>query len=94
MTDHLDGASKARVPARGARRYIHIARGLNWKNALGLLALATLLLAAWLIVASPLLHKTPPPGIRLTDLRAISQLRARFNADVGLPRLILILSPT
>jgi hypothetical protein len=69
-------------------------RGLNWKNALGLLALTALLLAAWLIVASPLLHKTPPPGIKLTALRAVSQLRVRFNADVGMPRLILILSPT
>jgi hypothetical protein len=59
-----------------------------------LLTLAVLLLAAWLIVESPLFHKTAPPGAQLTDLHSVSQLQSMFNADVGLPRLVLIFSPT
>lgn len=59
-----------------------------------LLALAVLLLAAWLIVESPLFHKTAPPGTQLMDLHSVSQLQSMFNADVGLPRLMLIFSPT
>ncbi len=30
----------------------------------------------------------------LTDLTSIDQLRTRFNADQGVPRLILLVSPT
>jgi len=30
----------------------------------------------------------------LTDLRSIDDLRARFDADAGSPRLILLVSPT
>jgi hypothetical protein len=59
-----------------------------------LLALAVLLLAAWLIVESPLFHKTAPPGTKLTDLHSVGQFQAMFNADVGTPRLVLIFSPT
>ncbi len=59
-----------------------------------LLALAAILLAAWLVVESPLFHKTAPPGMHLTDLDSVSQFQSLFNADVGIPRLILILSPT
>jgi len=59
-----------------------------------LLALAVLLLAAWLIIESPLFHKTAPPGTQLTDLHSVSQLQSMFNADVGMPRLVLIFSPT
>ncbi len=34
------------------------------------------------------------PGVVLTDLHNVADLQARFNADVGTPRLILLLSPT
>ena len=34
------------------------------------------------------------PSVRLADLEDIGELENRFNQDVGLPRLILILSPT
>jgi hypothetical protein len=33
-------------------------------------------------------------GVVLTDLHSVAELQARFNADVGTPRLILLLSPT
>jgi hypothetical protein len=59
-----------------------------------LLALAVILLASWLVVRSPLFHRVPPPGVRLTDLRSVGQFQALFNADVGTPRLVLIFSPT
>jgi hypothetical protein len=59
-----------------------------------LLALAVILLAAWLIVESPLFHKTAPPGAHLTDLHSVGQFQQLFNADAGTSRLILILSPT
>ncbi len=59
-----------------------------------LLALVVIMLAAWLIVESPLFHKTAPPGVHLTDLHSVGQFQQLFNADVGTPRLVLILSPT
>ena len=59
-----------------------------------LLALAVILLAAWLVVESPLFHKTAPPETHLTDLHSVDQFQAMFNADAGTPRLVLIFSPT
>ena len=59
-----------------------------------LLALAVILLAAWLIVESPLFHPTAPPGLHLTDLHSVGEFQHLFNQDVGTPRLVLILSPT
>jgi hypothetical protein len=94
MTDQLDTEPDAVVSTTHTRGRERTSRGLTRKNALGLLTLAALLLAAWLIAESPLFHKTAPPGLRLTDLRAVSQLRARFDADRGITRLILVLSPT
>jgi hypothetical protein len=35
-----------------------------------------------------------PAGLTVIDLTDIGQLQARFNADKGLPRLVLALSPT
>lgn len=45
---------------------------------------------------------TPPPAARaqvaaelpVEELTDLEQLRARFNRDIGKPRLILLLSPT
>ena len=37
---------------------------------------------------------TQPAGLAVTDLRDVGQLQARFNADQGMPRLVLALAPT
>jgi hypothetical protein len=34
------------------------------------------------------------PGVVLTDMHSIEDLRAQFNKDAGTPRLVLLLSPT
>ena len=34
------------------------------------------------------------PGVTLTDIHSIEDLRARFDQDAGTPRLVLLLSPT
>ena len=94
MTDRVGKEPDPVVPTTHTRERERTGRGLARKNTLGLLTLAALLLAVWLIAESPLFHKTAPPGLRLSDLRTVSQLRARFNTDRGMTRLILVLSPT
>jgi hypothetical protein len=37
---------------------------------------------------------TRPAGLAVADLRDAGQLQARFNADRGMPRLVLALAPT
>jgi hypothetical protein len=37
---------------------------------------------------------TRPAGLAVADLRDVGQLQARFNADQGVPRLVLALAPT
>ena len=74
-----------------ARLFSRLPGGLKVRS---LLALAVILLAAWLIVESPLFHRIAPPGVHLTDLNSVGQFQQLFNADVGTPRLVLILSPT
>ena len=38
---------------------------------------------------------SPPPGTRpLEDIQSIGDLQTRFQADVGKPRLVLLVSPT
>jgi hypothetical protein len=37
---------------------------------------------------------TRPAGLAVTDLRDVGQLQARFNADQGMPRLVMALAPT
>lgn len=39
-------------------------------------------------------RRVTPAEPTLTDLTSIDQLRERFNADQGVPRLILLVSPT
>ena len=54
--------------------------------------LAVVVVAA--IVAGVIGSLRPDPGVRLTDLNTVDELRARFNQDKGSPRLLLLLSPT
>jgi hypothetical protein len=49
-----------------------------------------LLVASWLYVFAPV---SAPPGVTMADLHGVGDLQAR-NADRGLPRLIVIFSPT
>jgi hypothetical protein len=53
-----------------------------------------LVLGAWLIAGRPSIGR-PAASSRagLIDLHQIDELRARFNADAGFTRLILVLSP-
>ena len=37
---------------------------------------------------------TRPASLAVTDLNDLGQLQARFNADRGVPRLVLALAPT
>lgn len=50
-----------------------------------------LLVAGWLYVFAPV---SAPPGVTLADLHGVGDLQARFNADRGQPRLVVIFSPT
>ena len=65
------------------------------------------LVAAWVIASSSLspLGRSHAPvtlgpgaerpaGLAVTDLHDLDQLQARFNADQGMPRLVLALAPT
>jgi hypothetical protein len=67
----------------------------------GLVAAAALvlLLIPVLVVARPYLGAVLNLGFggqdtTLTNLRSIDALRARFDADAGSPRLVLLVSPT
>ncbi len=73
----------------------------------GACLLAFSLIAAW-VISSPTLSPfggshtpvtltpgaTRPAGLTVVDLDDVGQLQARFNADKGMPRLLLALSPT
>jgi hypothetical protein len=74
------------APAAASRR--------RRRRPLGFLAvclLVFLLVAGWLSVFAPV---SAPPGVTLADLHGVGDLQARFNADRGQPRLVVILSPT
>jgi hypothetical protein len=84
MTDPGPPAAPAAGPPRQRRR----------RRTLGFLAaclLVFVLVAAWLYVFVPV---SAPPGVTMADLHGVGDLRARFNADRGQPRLIVIFSPT
>jgi hypothetical protein len=44
--------------------------------------------------ATPAPGAPRPAGLAVTDLHDLGQLQARFNADQGVPRLVLALAPT
>jgi hypothetical protein len=58
--------------------------------------LAACLLVVALIAAG--IHflgpRSAPPGVTMADLHGVADLQARFNADRGQPRLLVIFSPT
>jgi hypothetical protein len=67
---------------------------LHRRAALVLLLVAVLvvgLVAGWLHLFGP---RSAPPGVTMADLHGVADLQARFNADRGQPRLIVIFSPT
>jgi hypothetical protein len=53
--------------------------------------LAVVLVAAGLYFFAP---RSAPPGVTMTDLHGLADLRARFNADHGQARLVVVFSPT
>ena len=53
--------------------------------------LAFVMVAAGLHFLGP---RSAPPGVTMTDLHGLADLQARFNADRGQPRLVVIFSPT
>jgi hypothetical protein len=66
----------------------------NWRRTAGFLAICVLvvvLLGGGLYFFEP---RQAPAGVRMADLHGVADLQARFNADRGLPRLIVIFSPT
>jgi hypothetical protein len=58
---------------------------------LAICLLVFLLVAGGLYFLGP---RSAPPGVTMADLHGVADLQARFNADRGQPRLVLILSPT
>ena len=54
-------------------------------------SLVCVLVAAGLHFLGP---RSAPPGVTMADLHGVADLQARFNADRGQPRLVVILSPT
>ncbi|HEX6678881.1 MAG TPA: hypothetical protein VF486_28160 [Actinomycetes bacterium] len=69
------------------------ARWLDRRGASILLLVAVLvvaLVAGWLRFAP----RSAPKGVSMTDLHGVADLKARFNADRGVTRLVVIFSPT
>ena len=66
----------------------------SWRRPAGFLAVCLLV---FLLVAGGLYFLGPrsaPPGVTMTDLHGVADLQARFNADRGMARLVVIFSPT
>jgi hypothetical protein len=68
--------------------------------------LVVLLVAGWMAWSSPggpdgassptatRARRAGPGELTVNDLHGVEQLQARFNADQGVPRLVLALAPT
>jgi hypothetical protein len=82
VTDAQPPATAALRPPRRRRRIVVF---------LAVCLLAFLLVAAGLYFFAP---RSAPPGVTMADLHGVAGLQARFNADRGQPRLIVIFSPT
>jgi hypothetical protein len=84
MTDHPPPAAPATAPP--SRR-----RPLRTGGFVAACLLLFVLLAGGLYFFAP---RSAPPGVTLTDLHGVADLQARFNADRGQSRLVVIFSPT
>jgi hypothetical protein len=83
MTDSLTPAPAAPEPPPRRRR-----------GGVGFLAVCLLvfvLVAGGLHFLGP---RSAPPGVTMADLHGVADLQARFNADRGQSRLVVIFSPT
>ena len=58
---------------------------------LGVCVLVVVLVAAGLYFFAP---RSAPTGVTMADLHGVADLRARFNADRGQARVVVIFSPT
>jgi hypothetical protein len=81
MTDLPSSASAARRPPQRRGRIVFLAACL----------LVFVLVAAGLHFLGP---RSAPPGVTMADRHGVADLQARFNADRGQPRLVVIFSPT
>lgn len=82
MTNPTPPAATPRPPPRSRRSVVVF---------LAVCLLVSALLAGWLYFLAP---RSAPPGVTMADLHGVADLQARFNADRGQPRLVVILSPT
>jgi hypothetical protein len=77
---------------------VKMSRLVRW--GLMVVVVLVILLIPVLVVARPYLGAVlglglvQEQGSSLVELRSIDDLRARFDADTGVPRLVLLVSPT
>jgi hypothetical protein len=83
MTDSLSPAPGAPQPPRRGRR-----------GGVGFLAVCLLVFVVVAVGLHFLGPRSAPPGVTMADLHGVADLQARFNADRGQPRLVVIFSPT
>jgi hypothetical protein len=83
MTDSLSPAPAAPEPPPRRRRV-----GVGF---LAVCLLVFVLVAGGLHFLGP---RSAPPGVTMADLHGVADLQARFNADRGQSRLVVIFSPT
>jgi len=77
-------------PSQGPPRARWLDRRAAWIVLLAAV-LAVALVAGWLRFFAP---RSAPAGVTMTDLNGVDDLKARFNADRGVTRLVVIFSPT
>jgi len=81
------------LPGPAASAAGPLPRRRRWRTAgfLAVCLLVFLLVAGGLYFLGP---RSAPPGVTMTDLHGVADLQARFNADRGMARLVVIFSPT